>query len=333
MSIVFCASAEGEPLKKRVEIQKQLATNDVRIKIMYCGMCHSDTHHVLNEWTTSIYPMVPGHEIIGEVVEVGVGFSDSDIDSGVALGDIVGIGTFVRTCSECDLCLRGREQYCERVVWTYDCRDWDGSIRFGGYASEIVVDSAYCVKIPYKHMGHLPRIAPLLCAGVTVYSAMAHLRNVGALQALDVLVVGLGGLGHLAVRYAVAWGHRVSVLTRNRSKDDWILGEGAHIVGDGAVLFDFAIDTIGLVDLSRMRVGGRYVLVGLPEKSPRVDHFALVGKGLTVEGSIVGNREDLKAVLDMDVLADVEILGPDEQEINNALNNMENARFRRVIEF
>ena len=325
-SYALIAQKQGDDLVAGTVTQKRLEDDEVLVRIWYCGMCHSDVHHLRNEWSTSLYPMVPGHEIVGVVQECG-----SRVVS--KIGDIVGVGTFVRTCTACERCTSNKEQYCDRVVWTYDCRDWDGTLRNGGYGTHITVGSKYVVDIPEFHFANLARVAPLLCAGVTVYAPMAPMLRFKKPQ--RVLVVGLGGLGHLAVRLAVAWGHDVHVKTRNRSKDEWITRNGAKVMTSHST-FDVAIDTVSArheLYLSSINVGGTYIMLGLPGDPPLYDHFAIVCKAIKLTGSIVGSMEDLKGVLRSGILADVVEVEPDAQSVREAIDTMDTVQFRHVINF
>jgi D-arabinose 1-dehydrogenase-like Zn-dependent alcohol dehydrogenase len=182
---------------------------DVKLKVLFCGVCHSDLHQIHNDWGGSIYPMVPGHEIVGEVTEVG-----SEVKA-FKVGEIVGVGCMVNSCQTCDPCTQHLEQYCQTKVWTYNDKDYDGTITQGGYSTIMICRQEFVLKIPTNLP--LDAAAPLLCAGITVYSPMKHFQMDVAGKHFG--VVGLGGLGHMAVKFGKAFGMMVTVFSTSPSKE------------------------------------------------------------------------------------------------------------------
>lgn len=204
------APAPGAPFKRGTITRRELRAHDVLIEIAYAGICHSDIHNARDEWGPGTYPMVPGHEIAGHVTEVGSEVTDFTV------GDRVGVGCFVDSCGQCEGCLAGEEQFCDHgAVMTYNSRDYDGEPTYGGYSTRIVVKDDYVLRIPDALS--LASAAPLLCAGITTYSPLRH-YDVGPHS--KVAVIGMGGLGHMAVQYAHAMGAHVTVISQTRSKED-----------------------------------------------------------------------------------------------------------------
>ena len=291
---------------------------DVVLDVWYCGVCHSDVHHARNEWGTSIYPMVPGHEIVGLVRSVGASVTR------VRAGDVAGVGTFVGSCEACEACEAGEEQYCPRVVWTYDCVDERGRVTHGGFSTRIVVAERFVLPIP-RDAPDLPGLAPLLCAGLTVYSPLSRFQ----VATSRVLVLGYGGLGHLALKFATMMGYEVVVASRSAVKRERALVAGANEVVSRPDEFrstrvGLVLDTISAPhDLSAwMRAAldrdGTCVLVGLPTVPPTLDHFDMCARRLSVSGSVVGSMSEAETMLRFAVhhgiRADVHHITPDEIE-------------------
>jgi uncharacterized zinc-type alcohol dehydrogenase-like protein len=313
---------------------------DVLIDILYCGVCHSDIHQVRDEWHNSIFPMVPGHEIIGRVSKVG------DQVKRWKPGQIVGIGCFVDSCRRCEACRAGEEQYCEQgMTLTYNGYERDGKTpTYGGYSARITVDENYVLSIP-KGIP-LERAAPLLCAGITTYSPLKHF---GLAQGDKLAVVGLGGLGHMAVKFGRAMGAHVSVLSHSPNKredalalgaDDFLVTKDEAVFADHAGGFDFIIDTVSATHdynayLNLLRRDGVMVLVGLPDPTP-LSAAPLIMKRRRLAGSLIGGIRETQEMLDFcaahDVAADVEVIPI--QEINRAYERMLNndVRYRFVID-
>jgi uncharacterized zinc-type alcohol dehydrogenase-like protein len=310
----------GAPFHRGTVERRDLGPRDVAIDVAFAGICHSDIHQVREEWGGAIFPMVPGHEIAGTIAAVG-----SEVEH-YAVGDRVGVGCFVDSCRECEYCLAGEEQFCLKGnVGTYNARGYDGEPTYGGYSTSVVVDERYVLRIP-EGIG-LDVAAPLLCAGITTYSPLKHW---GAGPGKRVAVIGLGGLGHMAVQIAHALGAEVTVLSRTRSKEEDALRLGAdHYVAtseDGALkalrnTFDLIINTVSAdVDLDRflrtLRVGGSLVYVGAPSDRQSFAVFSLIGGRRSVAGSNIGGIRETQEMLDFcgehGIGAVIETIGADE---------------------
>ncbi len=291
--------------------------HDVLIEILYCGVCHSDIHQARNEWQNSVYPMVPGHEIVGRVTQVG-----SEVTR-FKEGDLAGVGCFVDSCRVCDNCKEGEEQHCENhLVPTYNGTEKDEkTLTFGGYSSHIVVDESYTLKVP----ANLPLegVAPLLCAGITTYSPLRRF-NVQAGQRVG--IVGLGGLGHMGVKLAASMGAEVTVFSTSPSKEADARKLGAHnfvVTKDPANLeplagkFDFILDAVSAehdfnMYLNLLKRNGVMVLVGVPEKPSEVQAFSLITNGRSLTGSAIGGIRETQEMLDYcaehNITSDVEVI-------------------------
>jgi len=289
---------------------------DVAIDILYCGICHSDIHQARDEWGGSVYPMVPGHEIVGRVARTGTHVTRFQP------GDLAGVGCFVDSCRDCGSCREGLEQYCERhLVATYNGTEHDGTPTFGGYSSAIVVDEHYVLTIPPEMP--LDRTAPLLCAGITTYSPLRH-WEVG--PGSRVAILGLGGLGHVGVRIAAALGAEVTVLSTSRGKEADAKRLGAHrflLTSDGKQMrqargtLDFILDTVSAPHdlqpyLRLLARDGAMVQVGAPPEPAAVAAFALIGGRKTLAGSSIGGIRETQEMLDFcaqhGIAADVEVI-------------------------
>lgn len=315
--------------------------NDVAIEILYCGVCHSDIHQARDEWGGSIFPMVPGHEIVGRVTAIGASAGEFRV------GETVGVGCMVDSCRNCASCSEGEEQYCENgFVGTYNAVERDGRTpTFGGYADSIVVDKGFVLRVPSKL--DPARAAPLLCAGITTYSPLRH-WNAGPGKTVG--VVGLGGLGHMGVKLACAFGAHVVVFTTSPGKREDALRLGAHEVVVSkdeeqmkaqAGRFDFILNTVAAsIDLNpylaALKRDGAMVLVGLPDQPPVVQPFNLVMKRRSLAGSLIGGIRETQEMLDFcaekNVMSDIEMLPI--QRINEAYERMikGDVRYRFVID-
>ncbi|ASK33162.1 NAD(P)-dependent alcohol dehydrogenase [Alloalcanivorax mobilis] len=316
--------------------------DDVAIKIDYCGVCHTDIHFAENDWGRTLYPVVPGHEIIGRVTAVGEKVKKFKV------GDVVGVGCLVDACRHCAACEDGLEQYClEGSTATYNGRDrHDQSITFGGYSEAVVVSERFVLRIPDAL--DPATSAPILCAGITTYSP---LRHYGVKAGDQVGVVGMGGLGHMGVKFAKALGAEVTLFTRSESK----VGEAKKQGADRVVVstdkeqmkaiagqLDFILDTVPVQHdlnpyLNALRYDGKHILVGLLEPvEPPVQAGALVGKRRVLGGSLIGGLPETQEVLDFcaehGISCDVEML--DINHINEAYERMKkgDVKYRFVID-
>ncbi|MBE1489740.1 NAD(P)-dependent alcohol dehydrogenase [Plantactinospora soyae] len=335
----FAAPAEGAPLGATTITRREVGPQDVLIDVAYCGICHTDIHTVRGEWGPRPFPLVPGHEIIGTVAAVG-----ADV-SRFSPGERVGVGCMVRSCGECGSCRAGQEQDCPAMVGTYGGIDADGSVTQGGYAGKIVVGEDFVLRIPdaLDPAG----AAPLLCAGITVYSP---LRRYGAGPGTKVAVVGLGGLGHIGVKLAVAMGAEVTVLSRTLKKSEDGLRMGAahyHATSDPRVLaglagqFDLMISTLSAPPdlptlLSLLAPGGTMVNVGIPPEPLALPAFSLIMGRKTLAGSLFGGIAETQEMLDFcaahHITADIEVIAPD--TVNTAYERVldSDVRYRFVID-
>ena len=318
--------------------------HDVVIDIKYCGICHSDIHQTRDEWSDyqeeSIFPMVPGHEIAGVVTAVGGKVTKHKV------GDKVGVGCYVDSCRTCAECQRGLEQYCSVLtVWTYNGRDREGAPTYGGYADRIVVDENYVLRMPNDLP--LDACAPLLCAGITLYSPLRHWK---AGPGKRVAILGLGGLGHVGVKLARALGAEVTVLSQSLKKqaDGKRLGaDHFYATSDPATFtklagsLDLIISTVSAqVDwnqyLSLLRVDGTMVVVGLPEKDTPIGAFSLTARRRSLAGSQIGGIGETQEMLDFcsqnGVACDIEVVPI--QKVNEAYERVlkRNVRYRFVID-
>jgi uncharacterized zinc-type alcohol dehydrogenase-like protein len=337
----YAAFSPKEPLRKFQLQRRSVGSKDVHIEIHYSGVCHSDIHSARNEWGGAMYPLVPGHEIVGKVLKVG-----SDVKR-FKVGDSVGVGCMVDSCRSCSSCEKGLEQYCDRgCTYTYNSLEKDGkSTTFGGYSTQVVVDEDFVLQIP-KNLP-LDKAAPLLCAGITTFSPLRHWK----VKAGDkVGVVGLGGLGHMAVKIAAAMGAEVTVISSSsRKKEDalrlgakgYINSSDANVFSANAGYFDFMINTVAAdIDLSPylslLKLDATMVQVGAPEKPNAVGMFALIGRRRRLAGSLIGGIAETQEMLDFcgkhNVTAEIEIIAMD--KINEAYERMikGDVRYRFVID-
>ncbi|XP_043714264.1 probable cinnamyl alcohol dehydrogenase 6 [Telopea speciosissima] len=322
--------------------RRENGENDVTIKILYCGMCHTDLHYIRNDWGITMYPVVPGHEITGVITEVG------EKVKGFKMGDRVGVGCLAASCLECELCTDSQENYCSNLQFTYNGIFWDGSITYGGYSQILVADHRYVVHVP----DNLPMdaAAPLLCAGITVFSPMKE-HNLLQSPGKKLGVVGLGGLGHVAVKFGKAFGLHVTVISTSPSKETEAklrLGADAFLVStdpiqmqSGARTLDFIINTVagkhslGPI-LELLKVKGTMVLVGAPDKPLDLPSFPLIFGKRVVKGSIIGGMKDTQEMMDLcgkhNITCDVEVIKPD--YIDQALSRLDknDVRYRFVID-
>lgn len=337
----YAAEAATAPLAPFTFECRDPGPADVRIDILYCGVCHSDLHQARNEWHNTLYPCVPGHEIVGRVTAVG------EAVTRFRVGDLAGVGCMVDSCRECASCQEGLEQYCERgFVGTYNGEDRQGGGHtFGGYSRAVVVDQAFVLKVPENL--DLAAVAPLLCAGITTYSPLRHWK-VGPGQRVG--IVGLGGLGHMAVKFARAFGAHVVLFTTSASKVEDALRLGAHEVvlsRDEAAMareansFDFILDAVAAQHdinayLGLLKRDGTLVQVGAPEQPLPVAVFSLIFKRRSFAGSLIGGIAETQEMLDFcgehGITSDIEMIRMD--EINTAYERMirSDVKYRFVID-
>ena len=313
----YAAQKAGSPLEPFQFERREPDPHDILIDILYCGICHSDIHQARDEWGGSIFPMVPGHEIVGRVARIGTKVKR------FKPGDTAGVGCFVDSCRKCPYCKKGQEQYCTvHTAFTYNSTEMDlQTPTSGGYSSCIVLDEGYALKVPPKMP--LERVAPLLCAGITTYSPLRHWK-VG--KGDHVGVLGLGGLGHMAVKLAASMGAHVTVFSTSKSKEpdarklgaqDFVLTVGGENPLSKKPKFDFIIDTIAASHninpyLESLRPEGTMVLVGAPPQPLPVQGFSLIMGRKTLAGSIIGGIPETQEMLDYcakkKVYSDVEVI-------------------------
>ncbi|WP_367386877.1 formaldehyde dehydrogenase AdhA [Bacillus vallismortis] len=320
--------------------RRELQPHDVLIDIKFSGICHSDIHSAFDEWGGGIFPMVPGHEIAGVVTAVG-----SEVTK-FAVGDRVGVGCFVDSCGECEYCLSGEEQFCTKgVVQTYNSLDYDGNPTYGGYSQKIVVTDRFVVRIPDSL--EMDVASPLLCAGITTYSPLKH-WNVG--PGKKVAIVGVGGLGHLAIQFAHAMGAEVTVLSRSLNKKEEALELGADhyfATSDPATFtalsgrFDVILNTVSAnldVDayLSMLRIDGTLVNVGAPAEQDTYSVFSLIMGRRSLAGSLVGGIAETQEMLDFaaehGIAPKIEVIRADQVDEAYERILQSDVRYRFVID-
>ncbi|KAL4644432.1 hypothetical protein ACB092_02G164600 [Castanea dentata] len=321
--------------------RRETGDEDVRFKVLYCGICHSDLHSIKNDWGFSFYPLVPGHELVGEVTEVG-----SKVNK-VKVGDKVGVGCMVGACHSCESCENDLENYCPKMILTYNSIYHDGTFNYGGYSDTMVANERYIVHFP-ENMP-LDAGAPLLCAGITVYSPLKHFGL--AQPGKHIGVVGLGGLGHVAVKFAKALGAKVTVISTSPSKKDEAL---LHLGADSFLVsrdpdqiqaamntMDGIIDTVSAVHpilplLGLLKSHGTLVLVGAPDKPLELPVFPLISGRKMVAGSGIGGMKETQEMIDFaakhGITADIEVVSMD--YVNTAMERLakNDVRYRFVID-
>ena len=335
----YAAPDAGQPLVPVTVVRRDVGPNDVLIDIRYAGICHSDIHTVRGEWGPQQYPLTPGHEIVGTVSAVGSEVTRHQV------GDRVGVGCMVNSCRQCENCRNGDEQFCPEQIATYGSVDRDGTVTQGGYATHVVVDADFVLRVPESidYVG----AAPLLCAGITTYSPLKHW---GAGPGTKVAVVGLGGLGHMAVKIGAAMGAEVSVLSQSLKKqaDGLRLGATDYFATSDPATFtqlrnryDLIINTVSAAlpldsYLKLLRVGGTMVNVGAPPDPVSLNVFSLITGRRSYAGSLIGGIAETQEMLDFcaehGLAADVELIGAD--RINEAYDRVmaSDVRYRFVID-
>lgn len=314
---------------------------DVTFKVLYCGICHSDLHYIKNEWGHAVYPAIPGHEVAGIVTEVGSKVKNFKV------GDKVGVGCMVGSCHSCDNCADNLENYCPKSILTYGSTYYDGTVTYGGYSDIFVVDEHFAIKMPDNIP--LDAAAPLLCAGITVYSPLKFygLDKPG----LHVGVVGLGGLGHVAVKFAKAFGAKVTVISTTPSKkeeavknlgaDSFLVSRDPEQMQAAIGTFDGIIDTVSAFHpivpiIALLKTNGKLVMVGAPEKPLELLTFPLLMGRKLIGGSMIGGIKETQEMIDFaakhGVTADIEVIPID--YVNTAMERMlkSDVRYRFVID-
>ena len=337
----YAAMEANEELKPWEFDRRELGANDVALDIKYSGICHSDIHQVREEWGPAIFPMVPGHEIAGVVTHVGPSVTKFKV------GDRIGVGVFVDSCRKCAPCLKGLQQYCiEGMTGTYNQLERDGKTpAMGGYSNVMVINEDYAVSIP----DNLPLdgVAPLLCAGITLYSPIKH-WNTG--PGKKVAVMGLGGLGHMGVKFAVALGADVTVFSHSPSKEADAKAMGAHhFVSTKDVdfskkyrkNFDLILNTVSAeldinIYLEMLNVDGTLVVIGLPGKPYSVEVGALLPARRSLSGSMIGGIPEMQEMLNFcgkhNIVSDVEVIKADYINVAYERTVASDVKYRFVID-
>ncbi|MFD1768670.1 NAD(P)-dependent alcohol dehydrogenase [Sphingobacterium suaedae] len=337
----FGTSGAKENLKPLTVDRREVQTNDVEIDILYCGVCHSDLHTARNEWGGTVYPNVPGHEIVGRITKVGAGVTKFKV------GELAGVGCMVDSCRTCESCKEGLEQYCENGnIQTYNGHDKHlNQQTFGGYSERVVVDQDFVLRIPSNL--DLASTAPLLCAGITTYSPLRH-WHVGPGQKVG--VVGIGGLGHMAVKIAKAMGAYVVVITTSASKvddakrlgaDEIILSTDEAQMHANVGSLHFILDCVSAQHdinayLSLLKRDGSLTLVGAPEYPLPVAPFSLIPARKSFSGSMIGGIAETQEMLDFcgehNIVSDIELIRM--QDINEAYERLlkGDVKYRFVID-
>lgn len=342
--ISYAAVSAKEKLAPLHIERREVGAKDVQIEILFCGVCHSDVHTARNEWQNSVYPVVPGHEIVGRVTKVG-----ADVKA-FKVGDLAGVGCLVDSCRVCPDCMDDLEQYCDAEVFTYNSEDKNfkdaGKMTYGGYSSHIVVDEHFVLRISDKL--NLAAVAPLLCAGITTYSPLKHWK-VG--PGSKVGIVGLGGLGHMAVKLAHAMGAHVVLFTTSDNKvedakrlgaDEVVISKNPDEMQAHLKSFDFILNTVAAAHnldafTELLKRDGTMCLNGAPEHPhPSPNIFNLIFKRRQIAGSLIGGIKETQEMLDFcaehNITSDIEIIAM--KDINEAYERMikGDVKYRFVID-
>jgi uncharacterized zinc-type alcohol dehydrogenase-like protein len=327
----FSAASATSPLASTTIARRDPAKTDVQIEILFCGICHSDLHQVRNEWAgvmPTVYPCVPGHEIVGRVTKIGSAVTKFKV------GDLAAVGCMVDSDGTCPECKEGLEQFCPNLTLTYNFPDKQyGGITYGGYSDSVVVDERFVLRVPTNL--DLAGVAPLLCAGITTFSPLHHW---GVTQGKKVGVVGLGGLGHMGVKFAHALGAHVVLFTTSPNKkedalrlgaDEVVISKNADEMARHASSFDFILDCVSADHdinalLGLLRRDGNLTLVGAPEKPLSVAAFGLLFGRRSLSGSPIGGIAETQEMLDFcgkhNITADVEVIAI--QQVNEAYERL-----------
>lgn len=337
----YAAYDAATPLRPYTFERKEVGANQVQIEILYSGVCHSDIHTAKGDWGPAIYPLVPGHEIVGRITAIG------DDVSKFKVGELAGVGCFVDSCRTCQNCKSGEEQFCEEgMTGTYNSYERGTDIpTYGGYSTSITVDENYILHISDKL--ELSGVAPLLCAGITTYSPLRYLK-VG--KGHKVGVLGLGGLGHMAVKFAVSFGAEVTMLSHSPSKEADAKKLGAHhfaLTSNPETMesltnsFDFILNTVSAKHdynayLNLLKTNGTMIIVGVPATPAEIPAITLILKRRSIMGSLIGGIAETQEMLDYcaehNITSDVEVIDMD--YINEAYDRMNRSdvKYRFVID-
>ena len=337
----YAAPSATSPLGPISITRRQPLATDVEIDILFCGVCHSDLHFARNEWGGSVYPIVPGHEILGRVTRVGAGVTKFKV------GDLASVGCMVDSCRTCNHCKQGLQQFCQAgATFTYNGPDKHlGGMTYGGYSEKVVVDEAFTLKVPTNL--DPARAAPLLCAGITTWSPLRHW---GAGPGKKVGIVGLGGLGHMGVKFSRALGAHTVLFTTSAGKvadgqrlgaHEVVLSRDADAMAKHAGTFDLIIDTVSAdhsIDqyLGMLKLDGSLVMVGVPPNPQQVHAFSLILPRRNLAGSLIGGIPETQEMLDFcgkhNIACDIELIRMD--QINEAYERMlkSDVKYRFVID-
>ncbi len=337
----YAVESAKAKLKPYEFTRRELLPNDVALDILFAGICHSDIHQAREEWGAAIFPMVPGHEIVGRVTAVGSNVSKFKV------GEIIGVGVFIDSCRSCTSCSAGLEQYCvEGMTGTYNTLERDGvTVAMGGYSDKFVINEKYAVHVPEKL--DLPGVAPLMCAGITLYSP---LKNWKAAPGKKIGIIGLGGLGHMGVKFAVAMGAETTVFSHSPEKEADAKRMGAHhFVSTKEIKnlqslekkFDLLLNTVSAdLDLEpylqMLKLDGTLVVIGLPGKPYSINAGTLLGQRRSLAGSMIGGIAQLQEMLNFcgekNITSDVEVI--DATYINQAYDRTvaSDVKYRFVID-
>ena len=337
----YAVMSAKAPLENYSFERRELREKDVQLEILYAGICHSDIHQAREEWGPAIFPMVPGHEIVGKVTAIASGVTKFKV------GDLIGVGVFVDSCRKCDSCKAGLEQYCiEGMTGTYNTYERDGkTVAMGGYSDLFVIDEDYAVHVPTNL--DLSGVAPLMCAGITLYSP---LKNWKAGPGKKVGIIGLGGLGHMGVKFAVALGAEVTVFSHSPAKEADAKNMGAHHFVSTKDInnlkklekqYDLLLNTVSAdIDLEpylqMLKLDGTLVVIGLPGKPYAINAGTLLGQRRSLSGSMIGGIAQLQEMLNFcgekSIVSDVEVIKAD--YINTAYDRTvaSDVKYRFVID-
>ena len=337
----YAVKSAKAPLENFSFERRELREKDVQLEILYAGICHSDIHQAREEWGPAIFPMVPGHEIVGKVTAIASGVTKFKV------GELIGVGVFVDSCRKCDSCKAGLEQYCiEGMTGTYNTYERDGkTVAMGGYSDSFVIDEDYAVHVPANL--DLTGVAPLMCAGITLYSP---LKNWKAGPGKKVGIIGLGGLGHMGVKFAVALGAEVTVFSHSPAKESDAKSMGAHHFVSTKDInnlkklekqYDLLLNTVSAdIDLEpylqMLRLDGTLVVIGLPGKPYTINAGTLLGQRRSLSGSMIGGIAQLQEMLNFcgekSIVSDVEVIQSDYINIAYDRTVASDVKYRFVID-